>query len=317
MIENARAPRAARRILLTAAVLAALPAAGWARDRTPPSQPRNLRVVSVTAYSATLTWTPSTDNSGQLSYVFCCVDVNSMTAPGDVSTFVYTKGLSPSRTYSSLRMYAVDAAGNYSKPSNFVTFTTARDTQPPSGAVVSVTGVGPRHVSLLWSATDDDPNLRYFLSMNGTPLVSATRETATTIALLQPETTYTFAVQARDSGGQSSPPSAPSSVTTLAPNPDDVTPPTTPAGFRSNSWGDCEVELNWAESTDDLDPAFQLEYQVFVNGVYDHSTSLRYVRTIVYGTLNGSNTFGLVAVDTAGNRSEMAEVTEELAGCFP
>jgi hypothetical protein len=111
--------------------------------------------------------------------------------------------------------------------------------------------------------------------------------------------------------------SEPASVTTLAPNPDDVTPPTTPAGFRAGSWGDCEVELNWAESSDDLDPAFVIEYQIFLNGVYDHSTSLRFTRTIVYGNQNGVNTFGLVAVDTAGNRSEMAETTEDLGGCFP
>jgi hypothetical protein len=51
---------------------------------------------------------------------------------------------------------------------------------------------------------------------------------------------------------------------------------------------------------------------VFINGVYDHSTSQRYTRAIVYGTRNGANTFEVVAVDTAGNRSGAAEVTFDL-----
>jgi hypothetical protein len=51
---------------------------------------------------------------------------------------------------------------------------------------------------------------------------------------------------------------------------------------------------------------------VFINGVYDHSTSQRYTRAIVYGTRNGANTFEVVAVDTAGHRSGAAEVTFDL-----
>lgn len=46
--------------------------------------------------------------------------------------------------------------------------------------------------------------------------------------------------------------------------------------------------------------------------MYDHSTSLRHSRAVVYGTRNGANTFGVVAVDTAGNRSDTAEVTIDL-----
>ena len=46
--------------------------------------------------------------------------------------------------------------------------------------------------------------------------------------------------------------------------------------------------------------------------MYDQSTSQRHTRAIVYGTRNGANTFGVVAVDTAGNRSGTAEVTLDL-----
>ena len=311
MLENRGEPSAACRIVLGAAVLVALPVAGWARDRQPPTQPRNLRVTAVAPYRATLTWTPSTDNSGQFSYVFCCANTSSQTAPGNVDTFVYTNGLEANRSFT-LRMYAVDAAGNYSKPSNSVTFTTPVDTEPPSKPLLSVTGFGTRHVSLLWSATDNGPNIWYSLFVNGQgPFVNTTRETGTTMTLLAPETTYTFTVRARDFAGLTSPLSDPVTVTTTPPNPNDVTPPSTPT-LGGEHFGDCEVELDWTESTDDLDPQFVIEYQVFVNGVYDHSTSLRFSRTTVYGNRNGLNTFGVVAVDTAGNRSGTAEVTLDL-----
>jgi chitodextrinase len=297
--------------VLGAAVLAALPATGWAaRDRTPPTQPKNLRVVSVAPYGATLAWTPSTDNTGVASYVFCCVDVNSQTAPGNVSTFVYTAGLRGNHTYT-LRMYAVDAAGNYSKPSNFVTFTTPRDTVPPDQPRISVTGFGTRHVSLLWSGTDNGSPLYYSLFINGQGPFNTTRETGTTLSLLAANTTYSFTVRSRDLANLNSPMSDPATVTTNPPNPDDVTPPSTPT-LSVDTYGDCEVALDWSESTDDLDPQWLIEYQMFVNGVYDGSTTQRVTHSVSYGNRDGSNTFEVVAIDTAGNRSGSAEFTLDL-----
>jgi hypothetical protein len=95
-------------------------------------------------------------------------------------------------------------------------------------------------------------------------------------------------------------------VTTEASNPDDVTPPTTPANFRADDQYCGEVGLGWDASTDDLDPQWIIRYDLFVNGVFDHSLSLGYTRTIVYGTHNGPNEFSVVAVDTAGNASVAA-----------
>jgi chitodextrinase len=319
MSEIRRQPSAAARHLLAgAALLLGFSSEAWAAaDRTAPTTPTNLRVLGVTAYTVTLAWDASQDKSGIASYTICCANTNSVEAPGNVTTFVFDKGLAPGRSFT-LVVWARDRAGNWSKThSNAVTFTLLLDTTPPSQPRLSLTGVGARHVSLLWSGTDDDPTLRYALSMNGSPVISVTRETSTILTLLRPETSYTFVVQSIDNGGHRSPPSEPLTVSTAAANPDDVTPPTAPAGLWANSWGDCEVELSWGESTDDLDPQFVIEYQVFVNDVYDHSTSLRYTRTIVYATRTGLNEFDVVAVDTAGNRSEAAVATDDLAGCFP
>jgi len=152
--------------------------------------------------------------------------------------------------------------------------------------------------------------------MNGAVIRSADRGTSAIIPLLANQTTYVFTVQAFDFGGNRSPVSDPVEATTTAANPDDVTAPTTPANFYGNNLDGCETELSWSESTDDLDPQWQIEYQIFVNDVYDHSLALRYARTIVYGTLTGANTFSIVAVDTAGNRSEAATATVDLT-CGP
>jgi chitodextrinase len=285
-----------------------------ARDRIPPSAPRTLRVTATSPYTVTLTWEASRDNVGVASYHICCAYTNSQTAPGNVTSFVYTAGLEPLRSFT-LRMYAVDAAGNYSKPSNSVTFTLPRDVTPPTKPVLSVTGTGTTHVSLTWSADDDGPNLWYSLFANGSRVLFGTRDTSTTLALLEPETEYTFTVQARDFANQTSPLSDPTTTTTAAVNPDDVTPPTTPGNLRADDWGDCEVELDWDESTDDFDPQFVIEYQVFVNDVFDHSLALRYTRTTVYGT-GPVNTFSVVAVDTADNRSAPATVVRNL-NCAP
>jgi hypothetical protein len=286
-----------------------------ARDRTPPSTPTDFRVIRVTSYTASLAWNASSDKSGIASYVICCAHTNSQTVPGSATTVTYTAGLEAGRTFT-LRIYAVDGAGNYSKASNSVTFTLPRDTIPPTKPVVSVTDVGPTHVSLAWASTEDGPNLWFTVFKNGTAVIQGSKSSSAIIPLLEPETAYAFTVQARDFGGNASPVSDPVTPTTEAPNPDDVTPPTTPGNFHENNWGDCEVELDWDESTDDLDPLFSIEYEIFVNGVYDHSLALRFTRTIVYGTQNGLNEFSVVAVDTAGNRSAPATITANL-NCFP
>jgi hypothetical protein len=48
-----------------------------------------------------------------------------------------------------------------------------------------------------------------------------------------------------------------------------------PENLHEQNW-DCEVELDWDESADDFDPQWLIEYEVYVNDLYDHSTSQRY-----------------------------------------
>ena len=133
--------------------------------------------------------------------------------------------------------------------------------------------------------------------------------------LLQPETAYTFTVQARDFAGHVSPVSEPVAATTPAPNPDDVTAPTTPTLGTGYVEG-CEVQLLWTESTDDFDPQFAIEYEIYLNGVHVDSTALRFTNRVVYANQNGVNTFAVAAVDSAGNRSPLSnEFSDIFDGC--
>jgi chitinase len=280
-----------------------------ARDRTPPTTPTNLRVTGLTAYSVSLAWTPSTDNSGSVIYMICCANVSSETFPGPASSRVYRAGLEAGRTFT-LRISARDAAGNASGYSNSVTFTLPPDVTPPTKPVVSVTDVGSTHVSLAWSSSDDGPNVWFAVYQNGAAILSGTRNTSATLGPLNPGTGYTFTVVAQDFAGNVSPLSDPVNVTTTAASGTDTTPPTTPGNLTDNgmAFPDGETWLFWTQSTDNVDPQPLIRYDVYANGVLDHSL-MGAGSTILYGNPGVSNTFQVIAVDSSGNQSVPATLT--------
>jgi hypothetical protein len=294
--------------LIFAMVLGVTPARA-ARDRTPPTKPTNLRVTAMTPYTVSLAWNPSTDNSGSVTYTICCSNVSSETFPGPASSRVYKAGLEAGRTFT-LRIIARDAAGNSSAYSNSVTFTLPADTSPPTKPVVTLTDVGPTHVSLAWSSTEDGPNVWFNVYMNGSPIYQGTRNTSGDFGPLDPQTTYTFTVRAEDFAHNLSPMSDPLTVTTEASNGSDTTPPTTPGNLTDNgmSFEDGETWLFWQESTDNVDPQNAIRYDVYVNGVFDHSL-MGADRTILYGNPGVFNTYDVIAVDSAGNQSATASIT--------
>lgn len=304
------------RVAATAATISALvlstdarPVSAQGRDRTPPTAPTNLTVTATAAYSVSLRWNPSSDNSGRFSYVICCSYTNSATVPQTETTFTFTAGMEAGRSYS-LRMYAVDAAGNASKYSNAVTFTLPSDPIPPTTPTVTVGEIGPTHVALSWRSTDNGPHVWYWIFKNGVPILQGTSNTSGTVNLLEPQTTYTFTVQARDFAMNSSPISPAVVVTTAASNPNDRTPPTTPTNLRESHWDDGEIHLTWEQSTDDLDGQAVIRYNVYVNGVLSDVT-VGSGRSIVYGNA-GANTISIIAVDTAGNESAPATLSIQL-----
>jgi hypothetical protein len=73
---------------------------------------------------------------------------------------------------------------------------------------------------------------------------------------------------------------------------------------------DQEMNVTWAESTDNVDPQDAIRYEVYVNGeladvVFGKGSSISYG---VFGT----NVIEVFAIDAAGNRSEPATIVTEI-----
>ena len=275
-------------------------------DRTPPTMPGNFRVTGTTSYTASLAWNASTDNSGNFSYVISASNGQSVSLPQTATSFTWNSGLLAGYSYT-FSIYAVDAAGNRSTTAQATT-TLPGDTTPPSASVLLVTDIGPTHVSLSWTpAQEDGPYVSYHISMNGNATFWVGVDTFTTITALEPETTYTFAVRARDIWQNLSPFSNLVTVTTEPADPNDTTPPTTPANLTDNgmTFGDGETWLFWEQSTDNVTPQSLIQYEVYANDVLDHTLVGR-GETVLYGTVGMINTFQVIAVDEAGNRSAPA-----------
>jgi fibronectin type III domain protein len=303
-----RTARIAAILAMLVSVFSTSPALA-ARDRTPPTKPTNLRVTSTTSYNVALAWNPSTDNSGTFSYKVWVSYGQTYNVPQTQTTF--TLFVAPNSTYS-FYVYAVDGSGNKSPKSNTVSATTPPDTTAPTAPVVSVVGVNPTEVSLEWTAsTDDGPYLFYQVFVNGSPNVDAGQNRSAVVHGLTPATSYVITVKARDLYGPPnvSTPSNVVNVTTAAVSAVDTQPPTSPGNLYGWDVGDGAREINlfWKESFDNQTPQASIAYEVYLNGVLDHTTSGD--RTILYATSGGENTFTIIAVDDAGNRSEPASIT--------
>jgi chitodextrinase len=269
--------------------------------------PGNFRVIGTTPYSVTFAWDASKSSAGIASYTICCANSNSLTVPGTQTTGVFDKGVSPGSTHS-YRIFARDNAGRVSGYSPSLTVTTPRDFSVPSKPTVAVTEVGPRHVSLSWNATDDDPNLLFTVFVDGSPFLQHVKERSGTVIPLAYETTYSFTVQARDHGGNISTLSDPVSGTTLPKDTSDVTPPSAPSNLFPEFWAsDGETWLRWDASTDAVTPASRITYCVYAKDVLD-GCFVGGTWTILYGPPLQLNTYGVEAIDESGNVSDRSEI---------
>jgi chitinase len=270
-------------------------------------------VTSTTETSVSLAWGPSTDNSGKFNYVIAGGPTN-VTVSQTQTSHTLT-ALQSGKTYT-YRVYARDLSGNLSKSSNAVTVTLPGQIAAPTKPVVTVTDVGPTHVSLAWSSTDNSPVLLYTIYIDG-EMVAGTNwksGTFTCARVMVPtycnpinqDTTYAFTVRARDPDGNYSPMSDPVSVTTDTIDPNDQTPPTQPANVAAEDTGGFHL-VTWEASTDDLSPQQFIRYDVYVNDL---------LQTVVVGTtsaevelyLNETSTITVIAVDTADRESTPASI---------
>jgi chitodextrinase len=286
-----------------------------AADSTPPTKPGNLRVTAKTLTSVSMAWNASTDNSGSFSYrVHLWGDPTVVTLPKTQTSYTWT-GLRPGVIYY-FWVEAVDGSGNTST-SDLLIVETVRDTTPPSPpGNLTVGTVTASQVSLSWDASTDNSGIIDLYQVIVPPAagnVVFTGPTSATVVGLAPTTTFTFTVRARDAGWNFSQPSNAGTATTEAST--DTTPPTAPVLSIGRSHS-CEIAVRWTQSTDDQDPQSAIRYQLFDNGIPDPNFSfvIGTTRWPSYG-FEGTNTWVLYAVDSAGNRSAPSNsVSRELSG---
>jgi hypothetical protein len=281
-------------------------------DKTPPTTPTNLHATSLSQTSVTLAWDASTDNSGSFSYSVN-KDGQGFTVPQGQTTYTID-WLSAGRTYT-FYVTAVDRSLNTSGKSNILTVTTLADTAAPPAPTLSGHVRGPSQVRLTWNRVEDDTStfVTYRIFANGARVTQHLNwygETDVVLRHLTPSTTSAFTVQAVDESGNTATSNA---VTLTTEASSDVTPPSVPTNVRIVGSNGCpEFFVGWTQSTDDTDPQYLIEYEIYVNGVLSPlAVSAGVDQDFVYATDSGANTFTVKAVDQAGNTSEASNgVTE-------
>lgn len=309
-------------VLALMAVAAPADAARPRPDRTPPSMPTGFRVTAVSHTSVSFAWNPSTDNVGVRSYSLWgdgLGGVVSITHPATTGTIT---GLRPGQT-TDFRVAAYDGA-NVSTYAGPLTVTTTADTVAPATPTgLSVLAVDGSKVQLRWNAAADDFGpVRYRVLVDGVVTPNA-------VSAIAPGTfpapasagawarqldpgPHLFTVQAVDGAGNASGVSGAVGAT-VAPNADTVAPtaPTlTSLSGGGTSFCPEELWIRWTGSTDDVDPATAIEYEVRVNGVINEVMTGG-TRTVAYTDVRGANEVTIVAVDRAGNASAPSNALTE------
>jgi hypothetical protein len=140
--------------------------------------------------------------------------------------------------------------------SNEACVTTMADLPPAAPTGVSATAGSPARIDLAWTAATDDWGIARYRIDRDSALLATVNGLGYTDTSVNPATTYCYTVTAIDSGGNASPPSAPSCATT----PVDGVAPAAPSGLSATTDG-VTVTLKWNASTDDGAVASYLLYR--------------------------------------------------------
>jgi chitodextrinase len=264
------------------------------------SAPTNLRITASGPTNLSLAWNASTTKQGNWWYCLQRDGQGCIRVDPPTTTFTFTR-LWPGTTFN-YSVVVVDANGHRSASSNTITYTTPPDVTAPTAPTLSATAVFPTRVTVAWTQSKDDTSqVFYTLLVDGSPYsADQIGLSSTFILFLQPSSTHTFNVLARDYFGNTSE-SNTLSVTT-PPKADDVAP-SVPQNLRLTPNSSIpEIWLAWDPSTDDSDPQAEISYEVFINGALE-DVAIGYVETITYCVCEGTNTITVRAVDTSGNAS--------------
>ncbi|MFW0757825.1 fibronectin type III domain-containing protein [Pseudomonas sp. H11T01] len=263
-------------------------------DQVPPTRPQALKLTFLTPGNAMLNWRASQDNVGVTGYLVR--RDGGAAIPVEGTSFAVT--LMP-EGLSDFEVRARDAAGNLSLAARW------KDVMPPSKPTdLRAFYVTHNFAILDWTAATDNVAVISHQIYRDDELIhtidSPDRYLRYLAQGLTSSTDYTFKIRALDAAGNFRD-SDPLSLRTPG---SDTTPPSTPGNFRASAITSSSAVLEWARSEDNVAVS---GYQVYRPGTpFDTVGDPRYNAT----GLSGSTTyrFEVLAVDTAGNRSEPAVV---------
>jgi chitodextrinase len=187
------------------------------------------------------------------------------------------------------------------------------DTQPPAAPQnLRVTNATTSSVTFAWNASTDDTGVTgYGLYRDGS-LTGSTTSTTTTINGLPCGHRFTFGVNASDAAGNRSPTTSVTASSSACPPPTgDTTPPSAPSNLRSTGATQTSVTVAWNASTDNVGVTGYALYRNTSGAGTTASTS-----TTFSGLACGTTyTFGVEALDAAGNRSPRSTVNAATTAC--
>jgi chitodextrinase len=174
-------------------------------DTQPPTVPTNVTVSTRTSTSIALTWTSSTDNVGVAGYGVYNGGELAATTTG---TSGIVSGLACGASYT-LAVDAFDASGNSSAKTTPMMVSTmpCTDTTPPTQPTnLRATSTTATSLAIAWNASTDTVGVAgYDVYRANVKVGSSVPTTSYTLNGLSCATTYSIAVAARDSAGNTSP----------------------------------------------------------------------------------------------------------------
>lgn len=182
---------------------------------------------------------------------------------------------------------------------------------PSTPSDLSAEPVSNTEIDLSWSPSSDDVAVTGYTVRRDGEIVGTPSGTSFRDSNLDPNTTYSYTVDAFDAAGNTSPQSAAVQVTTPASA--DTTAPTTPVALAASPASGSRIELDWAAASDDVAVT---GYTVRRDGDVIATTSeTRYSDSGL--TPNTTYSYTVDAFDAAGNTSPQSDAAEATTSAVP
>jgi fibronectin type 3 domain-containing protein len=275
-------------------------------DVTPPTAPASLTATAVSCQEITLTWPASNDNLGIGSYrVFWGLTPTSLTQVGTTygtTTTFNSYPLTPSTTYY-YGVEAVDQSGNVSAMSPVASAVTLALPSAPTG--LAATPAAATRIGLTWVAGPSGMKIVSYHVLRGSTAsslaqIGIVKGTSYTDITVSPATTYYYAVQEVDAGGDLSPISPAVAATTPV-------MPSAPAGVTATASSTTKISLTWTAGPSGLAIG---SYRVFQGSSASTLSQVATLKTTTYtnSSLTPGTTYyyAVEEVDTGGDVSPMS-----------